>query len=321
MPRIRKVVDLTQSGTTLTTMTRLLSHFVLVISVAATLSVSSTSFAQSAREVFEQGHELARVGRHAEALLHFERARGIEERPVIVFNIASTLAALGRSVEAVREFERFIEIARGDDYAQDREEAERLKAVLIGTITTVQLRVTPSSAVVEIDGSEVEGRGPTRTLRLDPGEHTITVRENGYITEVVDVENRREVTVVLSAEQSVLVVTAGSTNGAIYIDGVEAGRGEVRAEVTPGPHDIVVSLPDHDDFEQQVDVAPGAQVRVVASFNQTGGGSSSIARSPIFWTIVGVVVIGAAVGTAIAVTREKSIEQGTTGVTLHGLRF
>ena len=286
----------------------------LVLVFALILTSTSVGFAQTAREEFERGLALTEVGRRAEALEHFERARAIEERPVIVFNIASTLAALGRSGEAIRELRRFLEIA-GREYRDERRDAERLIETLSETVRWVTLHLSPESATVEVDGVTLSETGRTRTFSLDPGEHVVTVRQDGYVSQNVDTLNQTEIEVELSAEEGTLVVTTGVPSSTIEVDGREVGRGEATLAVAAGTHEIVVSAPGQGNFERSIDVEPGARVRVDATF--TGG--RSIVRNPIFWTVVGVVVVGAAVGTALAL--RKGVNEGTTGITLNALTF
>lgn len=272
--------------------------------------------ANGIEEIFARCIALIEDVRRAEALQCFETARSIEEHPVIVYNIATTLAALGRSVEAMEEVERFLEIA--GDHPEQRAAALRLRETLRETVRPITLRITPVTATLEVDGAIRPEQGRTRTFDLDPGDHILTVRQEGYVTENIDVRGRAEIEVNLTAEPGTLVVRTGIPNSTIFVDGEEVGRGESRVEVQPGNHEIKVVASGQADFERSVEVGPGADMTIDATFTRV---ERPLRRNPILWTVVGVVVVGAVVGTTLALTLERDINQGNSGVTVQALTF
>ena len=269
---------------------------------------------ETLREAHELGTACAGRGMHVEALHYFERASEIEERPEVVYNIATTLAVLGRHVEAIREFTRFLEVADPVAFAAARSAAQGLIATLRESVKRVTIRISPHDATLEVDGVVLPLRGSVRTFDLDPGEHVITVRREGYQSQNVNMAGRSDVRVDLVAEPGTLVVTTEMLRGTIHVDGREVGRGEVALDVDPGSHTVTVRVPRHDDFEREVEVAPGARVRVHATFTVLPP-----RRNPIFWAVVGVVVTGAVVGTTLALTIEKPIIHGDPAI--QALRF
>lgn len=91
----------------------------LVVSVPAARAQSEAgSAAQSdpveshldsaARELFFAGRAAFEAGRYTDALVSFERAYELSDRPELLFNIAHTLDRLRRDDDAIRAFESYL---------------------------------------------------------------------------------------------------------------------------------------------------------------------------------------------------------------------
>jgi len=96
------------------------------------------------------------------------------------------------------------------------------------------------------------------------------------------------------------------TTYTVRLDGearADGGERPLLAEADPGSHTLTVRAPDVDQpFVWEGRVAEGAHARIPVRFEvpeESGGGEAhsggGVLRSPIFWTVVGVLVVGGAV--------------------------
>jgi hypothetical protein len=144
---------------------------------------------------------------------------------------------------------------------------------------------------VWVDGGYVgylkELKGSKRVLLL-PGEHVITVRQDGYqdFTErvnvqpgqkhVVRVAMEKAPTGVMPAVKSTVKLEVNPPRAAVFVDGLfvghvaefeGVGRGML---VAPGPHKIRVSLPGYQTFETEVNALPKQKVEVKTNLLKAG---------------------------------------------------
>jgi len=167
---------------------------------AETMSPEDPRAAREARERFSAGIEHFEAHRYREAIHEFEIAVSLVPSADIWFNVA-------RCYEELREFEPAIQFYRR--YLRDRvdppdrttveEHITNLEARLeearqrgLRTPTTGTLRVQSNlaGATVHVDGRDV-GQTPLDVpMSLEPGEHDVTVEQDGYLPfrSQVDVE-------------------------------------------------------------------------------------------------------------------------------------
>jgi len=137
----------------------------------------ATANTEQARTLFHQGVALADQDRWAEALVAFRQSLGLVPRASTRFNLARALLRLGRMREAIEVFDVYTAEAQGPAEAERRSEAVRLRAEAEGALATLRLTGLPVAAEVSIDGAVEAGQGSPRTLRIDPGQHRIEVRD------------------------------------------------------------------------------------------------------------------------------------------------
>lgn len=115
-----------------------------------------------------------------------------------------------------------------------------------------------SGAEVIVDGEAV-GTTPLQQLELAAGEHTIALRSDRYepLDTTVTMEGR-STTQALSLELvpawanvAFSTTPAGAT---VTIDGVDAGQTPLSAEVLGGKHEVVVKLPAHKAWTNEIEV-------------------------------------------------------------------
>src|SRR5579864_7414233 len=143
---------------------------------------------------------------------------------------------------------------------------------------------------VWVDGGYVgylkELKGSKKVLLL-PGEHVITVRQDGYqdFTERVNVQPGQKQVVrvamakaptgVMPAIKSTVKLEVNPPRAAVFVDGLFVGhvaefeglgRGML---VAPGPHKIRVALPGYQTFETEVNALPKQKVEVKTNLLKT----------------------------------------------------
>ncbi len=148
---------------------------------------------------------------------------------------------------------------------------------------------------VWVDGQYVgylkELKGSKKVLLL-PGEHTITVRQDGYRDfeqrieirpgekKVVRVEMQKGPTGVMPAVTSEVKLIVNPPRAAVFVDGLFVGhvaefqglgRGLL---VAPGPHTMKIALPGYQTFETQISPAARQKVEVKTNLLKSAGNSN-----------------------------------------------
>jgi PEGA domain len=148
---------------------------------------------------------------------------------------------------------------------------------------------------VWVDGQYVgylkELKGSKKVLLL-PGEHVITVRQDGYrdFVERVDLRpgEKRLVRVAMEkgptgampAVTSEVKIAVNPTRAAVFVDGLFVGhaaefQGMGRGLlVAPGPHTIKIALPGYQTFETQISPAARQKVEVKTELLKSAGSSN-----------------------------------------------
>lgn len=154
--------------------------FVPMLPSAVAVAQDQAGSAERAHRLFKEGLALAESERWAEALSAFRRSAELVPRGSTSYNIANALYRLDRPVEALVElgsYERMVEV-RASDAAWERGVA--LRELLEGAVAEVRLAITPMDAKVFVDGRPSASIGSARTLRLNPGTHSIRAMRAGY---------------------------------------------------------------------------------------------------------------------------------------------
>jgi hypothetical protein len=144
---------------------------------------------------------------------------------------------------------------------------------------------------VWIDGQYVgylkELKGSKKVLLL-PGEHTITVRQDGYQDftqrvvlepgqkEVVRVAMAKALTGVLPREKAEVKLAVNPSRAAVFLDGLFVGHvGEFEGVgrgmlVAPGPHQIRIALPGYQTFETSISPIAHQKVEIKTELVKNG---------------------------------------------------
>lgn len=276
-----------------------------------------------ARALFQRGIELVGEERWGEALEYFRRSRALAERPSTVFNIGSVLVRVGRMAEAIGTLEEFLRVSDPRANAAERREAERLLTEARGARVRLTLTLNVPDAALWVDGATVAGSGAERVVELDPGDHQLRLAADGHDDEALSLSAlpgqsvRRAVQ--LRARPSRIVLRVTPTDARVTLDGRDLGAERLLA-VTPGSHRITLRAEQHLALDREVAVRLGESLQLELALSRRP--RTNLAASPWFWTALGAVVIGAAVGVAVAVTPTRLDPYGgTTDTVLSGLRL
>ena len=161
--------------------------------------------------------------------------------------------------------------------------ALRAENKVMGEIQFVGLTKVEKTSGVWVDGQYVgylkELKGNKKVLLL-PGEHTISVRQNGYVEfnktvllkpgekQVVTVSMIKGPTGLMPAAWATLKIAVNPPRAAVFLDGRFVGHvsefeGLGRSlEVVPGAHVVKIALPGYQTFETSVNASAHQKIEI-----------------------------------------------------------
>jgi hypothetical protein len=189
--------------------------------------------------------------------------------------------------------------------------------------TTQRQPTTPTQLVFDLlpDGAEVlidersVGVGPLGPIDIDPGQHAVRVRLQGYseYTDVVSVAPGQElhVPVELIPLAHVLAVTTTPAGARLFVDDRFAGETPTDVELVDGSHALRLSLRGFEDVVRTIEAVAGSRdtwtVELVALPEQ---GPAQWYEDPIVWIVAGASVVAVTVAVvAIAIAAQPSAPQ------------
>lgn len=133
---------------------------------------------------------------------------------------------------------------------------------VVPAASTLEVKSTPAGATVSVDGAKVDGVTPLSTQVL-PGEHTVRIdlklHQVVEDTVVVPIRGSASFEKTLSKVAARISVTAQPAGATIALDGQVVGKDRLDRGVEPGRHTLRLTLAEHKDFEQTIEVKPGDQ--------------------------------------------------------------
>ncbi|QQR91701.1 MAG: tetratricopeptide repeat protein [Myxococcales bacterium] len=215
---------------------------------------------EEARALYLAGNAAVQSGRWADAVKNFERAYELSKVPAALYNLGISLRALGRHKEAKDSFSLLLSKHGSSLSAAMKQSAERSLQEEKQRIAVLVLNKLSSDVKyqITIDGKLIPDTGARPLiLEIDSGQHAVYVeRENHKLF-------RWQGNLDDGQQQSVDVDTPPLATEKATLD----------------------VIPPAQNHFLQPDQALNADTE-----------SSSVLESPLFWTIIGVVVIGAAIG-------------------------
>ena len=154
---------------------------------------------------------------------------------------------------------------------------------VMGEIVFVGLTKVEKTSGVWVDGQYVgylkELKGNKKVLLL-PGDHTISVRQNGYVDfnktvmlkpgekQIVNVAMIKAATGLMPATWAILKIAVNPPRAAVFLDGRFVGHvsefeGLGRSlQVVPGAHSVKIALPGYQTFETSVNPSANQKVEI-----------------------------------------------------------
>lgn len=166
-------------------------RFVSSLVLAAMLLCQGIAHAQSpadvalARDLFREGAKLAQDGRWAEARERYMRSLALKRAPLTLYSLGVANREIGRFVDALESFRAFLveadlQNAANKPYEQPARDAIAALEKRVGRLDIRIAPASPPALSVRVDGAEVPQAALGLPRIVDPGEHTIVVRAQGY---------------------------------------------------------------------------------------------------------------------------------------------
>ncbi len=266
----------------------------LAFLVAGLILAPSAASAQTARmrQLYERGARAFYHSRYEEAADLLRQSNEVQESDSACFMLGHAYRALGRLPEALTSYERALAILRPNGPISEAEVREAIARVR-EDVGTVRFEVSPPGARITVDGRLV-GRAPMAgPVPLLAGRRTVEVSAEGHVTQMreLDMIAGENVTFELAllgrGEHAHLVISSLPEELSLAIDGLPRGGTPFSETVDPGPHRLRFSRDGYHSQEQEIVLAAGQRRRMHVELVE-----DTVWTSPVFWTIVGVLLAG-----------------------------
>lgn len=262
------------------------------------------------------------AGRAAEALAAYERAYQLEpDRVELLYNLGRAKLAIGDFAAALDYFEAFAAKAP-EDLKKKTHRLGEVMTELRGKVATLEVNEDSDGirAVVSLDGRRL-GLLPLH-VRVNAGRAELRVEYPGYeaYVKTIQLEGGQTLliqpTFVRAKEPPPVVthlsITAAPAGARVTIDGEPHGAVPLGVDVTPGEHRVVVSAARHQSSAVTLTLASGESRRLDLQLREDAPPAPPITSRWWFWTGLGVVATGLAVG-IVAASVERSPSEGSLG--------
>jgi hypothetical protein len=220
-----------------------------------------------ARRHFDNGLRLYEDRNFSGALAEFEAAYELLPGQGTLQNIALCKKALYRYAAAADDLEMLLERHGHELGSEAKLNIREAIADLNALVARVVIVVVPAQAQVTVDGRSI-GAERERGVRLEVGEHTITVSAPGYatMTRTQRVTAGSEPVIehfALEPNAGVFSIQAEDSAAIIELDGKPVGRGRWQGPVPPGPRKVRVTRSGHRAFEREFESEAGKTTEIL----------------------------------------------------------
>ncbi len=196
-----------------------------VLLAAADARAQSPADVALARELFREGAKFTEEKRWNDARLRFERALALKRSPLILYNLGVTYQNLGRLVDALEFFRAFLaemQPNKADQKAQE-EPARDAVAALEKRVAKLDITIVPADIekmLLTVDGIIVPEAAWGYPRLVDPGEHKVVVKADGYreATQLARVTEGQKLPVTVQLEPLTVPKKVPGTPGTIGPD-------------------------------------------------------------------------------------------------------
>lgn len=269
------------------------SSFLVALVAGAALWLASAPLAESARAQTaadqaetenNAGKELFGQGKYIEAAARFQRAFDLQPQAKYLYNLGYAWLNSGTEPQrALDAFEKFLPICKdeGNGICADQERVEkeivRLRDLAFRALPLVTIQSEPPGATIyfmEAEGEQerIIGQTPFST-NLKEGKYSIRLVLDGYepFSAPFEVKRQGDLTLAFPLARiknlGHIKVRTNIRGARIFLDGKPFGISpyEQAVDVEAGPHQIVVEKDLYTTWNEQVSVATGQQVDVMAA--------------------------------------------------------
>lgn len=246
-----------------------------------------------------------------EAIAIYTQAYAVSPDAALLYNRSRAHEARGEYPDAFADLEKFSNTASPELRAR----VPRLTELLLelrNKISSFELTSNVPGAKVLVGGREI-GTTPLPKTMINAGKVTVEVLADGYFPYKHELEIKGGGLTAIDAPlqpratNGILAITTTPTGAAVTVDGKPFGRAPTEGVLSAGTHAVLTALDGYQDNATQAVVLADGRKDVAITLQR----KSSLLRSPWFWTVVGVVVVGAAVGITAALLIERSPDNGS----------
>jgi len=212
-------------------MLRALSFAVLLLSLPGLASAQ-----EDARALFTQGQSAYETRDYATAARLWERAYELDARPLLQYNLAQAYERLGQLEQAIEAYQIYVDNAETVDQRVQGARARIVSLQQRVSQTSLALAGGPEGAQVVIDGTD-RGRLPhPDPFRVEPGNHRIVVRAQGFedFVSTVAVSAGQQAEIAVEMRPGVSGGASDTAGGGIWIPGLIIAAGGAAIGITGG---------------------------------------------------------------------------------------
>jgi hypothetical protein len=135
---------------------------------------------EKARAHFAQGVQFYNSGDYKLSLIEFRRSYELSKNYRILYNIGQVNQQLGNYTNALLALEQYLQT--GGEEVDEERKTEVSANILVLRTRVAHIRVITNIEAPEIlvDGFPVDTKDPRAKIALDPGDHRVDLRKNGY---------------------------------------------------------------------------------------------------------------------------------------------
>lgn len=244
-----------------------------------------------------------------EAIAGYTEAYAVFPDPALLYNRSRAHEARAEYPDAFADLEAFANAAS----PELRSKVPRLTDLLLDLrqrVATFELACNVAGARVLVAGKEV-GTTPLKPLKLNAGKVTVEILAEDQFPYKKELELKGggstalDAVLVAKATNGILAIRSTPSGAYVTVDGTAFGRAPTEGTLPAGTHQLMLHADGFEDTPTQAVVAAGARRELDVALHK-----KTILASPWFWTVVGVVVVGTAVGITAAFLIEKGASTG-----------
>jgi len=239
----------------------------------------------AARRHFANGVRLYQDGNYSAALIEFELANELKPGAASLQNIALCQKALFRYAAAADTLDRLL-ASYGSTLPKDEQGAvEAAKQELESLTRHVRVNVTPARAVVKLGSQTLTEAEREAGLRVNVGEHQLSVSAPGYATflhsvRVASGPGSVDIKVELEPVAGFVTIVTEQKGAAIAVDGRALDYERWSGPLEPGEHVLQIYKAGHATVEEPFEVVLGEHKLIRASAGGELEESSGAQPSP-----------------------------------------